>query len=157
MFVQLLCPPQGYYNNPEANLDLLDDEGFVKTGDIGYFNEDESLMVTNRKKDVFKWKGYQVNPSEIEELIQSIEGVGQVSVVGIPDQESQNLATAFVVTRTGFTNLTEQKIVDHVARHLSTHKQLHGGVVFIDSLPRTVSGKVKKRLLIENISKTIQK
>jgi 4-coumarate--CoA ligase len=131
----------------------LDSEGFLKTGDIGYFNEDHSLMVVDRIKDIFKYKGFHVNPSEIEQCIQALEGVQQVSVIGIPDEEVQNRATAAVVRKSGFEKLTEREIVEHVSRNLTSIKHLHGGVVFMDSLPMTVSGKILKRAIREQLLK----
>jgi 4-coumarate--CoA ligase len=144
---------QGYYNNPEATANVIDSEGFLKTGDIGYFNEDQSLMLIDRKKEVFKYNGYPINPSEIEETIQSIPGVEQVTVVGIPHPEFINLAWAAVVRQAGFEHLSEQHIVDHVAQKLAVYKHLHGGVLFMDSLPMTVSGKVLKRVIRETLTK----
>jgi 4-coumarate--CoA ligase len=124
----------------------------VKTGDIGYFNEDLSLMVVDRKKDIFKWKGYHVNPSEIEAQILTIEGVEQVSVVGVPDPEFQQLATAAVIRKIGYESLSEQEIVDHVTKNLTFYKHLHGGVQFMNEFPMTVSGKVQKRKVLELIT-----
>jgi 4-coumarate--CoA ligase len=93
-----------------------------------------------------KYKGYQVNPSEIENVIQSIEGVELVTVVGIPDPIATNLAAALIVIRPEFEDeLTEQFIVDFVAEKLADYKQLHGGAHFVDELPMTPSGKIQKR------------
>jgi acyl-coenzyme A synthetase/AMP-(fatty) acid ligase len=97
------------------------------------------------------YKGIQINPSEIESVIENIEGVKFVAVVGILDPVVQNLATAVVVKRPGFEGLTEKQIVDIVAANLPEHKQVHGGVYFADQLPTTLSGKVKKREVIELI------
>ena len=110
-------------------------------------------MLIDRKKDVFKWKGYHINPSEIEESILSIAGVEQVTVIGVPHPEFQNLATAAVVLKTGFENLSDKQIVNHVAQKLPFYKHLHGGVMFVESLPMTVSGKVLKRAIREMLSK----
>jgi 4-coumarate--CoA ligase len=97
------------------------------------------------------YKGIQINPSEIENVIEKIEGVKVVAVVGILDPVVQNLATAVVVKRQGFESLTEKQIVDYVAANLPEHKQIHGGVYFADQLSMTLSGKVKKREVIELI------
>lgn len=92
-----------------------------------------------------KHKGYQVNPSEIENIIESIEGVELVSVVGIPDPIATNLPAAVVVRRPGFEELTEAFIIEYVAEKLPEYKHLHGGVHFVDELPMTASGKIQKR------------
>lgn len=94
-----------------------------------------------------KYKGYQINPREIEELIESIEGVELASVVGIPDPICTNLAAAVVVKRPGFDDLTEEYIMDYVAEKEPEYKQLHGGVYFVDELPMTQSGQVQKRFV----------
>lgn len=80
----------------------------------------------------------------------SLEGVAQVSVLGISDRELTYLATAAIVKKKNF-DLTEQMVIDHVANHFPFHKHLHGGVVFMDSLPMTASGKVMKRLIRDKL------
>ncbi|KAG5680303.1 hypothetical protein PVAND_009820 [Polypedilum vanderplanki] len=141
----------GYYNNAEATSIAFDNEGFIKTGDIGYFNKEGMLFVIDRKKDILKYKGHQINPSEIENVIQEIEGVEQVSVVGIPNDFCNNLLIAAIVKKHGYESLTEDEIMKHVARRLPEYKYLHGGVYFFDKLPMTPSCKVQKRFVIESI------
>lgn len=94
-----------------------------------------------------KYRGYQINPSEIENIIESIEGVEFVSVVGIPDPVATNLPAAVIVKRPEFEDLTEQFIIDYVAEKLPECKHLHGGAHFIDELPMTPSGKIQKRFV----------
>lgn len=93
-----------------------------------------------------KYKGYQINPSEIENVIQSIEGVEFVSVVGIPDPVANNLPVAIVVKRPECVNLTEKQIMDYVAQKLPEYKHLHGAY-FVDELPMTPNGKIMKRFV----------
>ncbi|KAG5679844.1 hypothetical protein PVAND_009381 [Polypedilum vanderplanki] len=143
----------GYYNNPEATKKAVDDEGFIITGDIGYFNEDNILFVFDRKKDVIKSKRMNVSASEIENIIQEIEGVEFVTIVSIPDDLLQNLIVAAVIKQKGFEKLREKSIVDYVASKLPDEKHLSGGVYFFDKFPLTPSGKVKKSLLLEEIMK----
>lgn len=130
----------------------LDSEGFFKTGDIGFFDDESSIVVVDRKKEIFFYKSYQVNPTEIEDLISSLDGVAAVAVVGISDPSVQNVATAAVVKRNGFDGLTEQKIVKFVADRLPFYKHLYGGVVFMDSLPASAAGKVMKRWIREKLT-----
>lgn len=110
-------------------------------------------MVVDRMKDTFKYKGFHVNPSEVEGCILQLEGVEAVSVIGVPDEETQNLATAAVVKKVGFEKLTTREIISHVAKNLPPPKQLHGGVVFMNALPMTVSGKVLKRAIRDKLLK----
>jgi acyl-CoA synthetase (AMP-forming)/AMP-acid ligase II len=83
-----------------------------------------------------KYKGYQVSVSEIEDVIKSIEGVETVCVVGIPDSICTNLPAAVIVKKTEFNDLSEQFIIEYVAEKLPEYNQLHGGVYFVDELPR---------------------
>lgn len=138
---------QGYYNNPEASQKALDDEGFLRTGDVGYVDEKGYIFIIDRKKDIMKHKGYQINPSEIENIIAEIEGVEFVSVVGIPDPKATNLPAAIIVKRPEFEELTEQFIVDYVAEKLPEYKHLHGGAYFVDEIPMTANGIIQKRFV----------
>lgn len=131
----------------------MDDDGFIQTGDIGYFNDEGMLSVVDRKKDILKYKGIHVNPSEIENVIESIEGVQAVSVVGIPDELCVNLITAGVVRRAGFEKLTEKEIIDFVASKLPEYKQLSGGVYFFEKFTTSLNDKVLKKAILEDILK----
>jgi len=151
VLVKPLFPFSGYYNQPDETANAVDSDGFFKTGDIGFFDDDYSLVVVDRKKEIFFYNSYQVNPSEIEDLILSLDGVAEASVVGISDASAENLATAAVVKKSGFDELTDQEIVDFVANRLPFYKHLHGGVVFMDSLPTSAAGKVMKRWIRSKI------
>lgn len=144
---------QGYYNNAEATKQLFDEDGFIKSGDLGYFNDDGMLFVVDRKKDILKYKAIQVNPSEIENVIESIKGVEAVSVVGIPDELCENLITAAIVKCEGFEKLTENEIINYVESKLPDYKQLSGGVYFFKTFPTTITGKIVKKLILEEILK----
>jgi 4-coumarate--CoA ligase len=106
-----------------------------------------TLFIIDRKKEVMKYKGYHVNPSEIENVIEKIDGVEIVSVVGIPDDIATNLSAAVIQKRPGYNNLTEKFIVDFVADNMAVQKHLHGGVFFVDDFPKTASGKIQKRFV----------
>lgn len=136
---------QGYYNNPEASATAIYADGFIKTGDVGYVNENGFMYVIDRKKDIFKCKGYHTNPSEIENVIQLIEGVEVVVVVGVPDPLTLFLPAAVIKKKNGFDELKEDDVVAFVAARLPEYKQLDAGVYFVDEFPTTVSGKIIKR------------
>lgn len=142
----------GYYGNPKATEEAYDDEGFFKSGDICYFDENRYLFIIDRKKDILKYKGYQYNPSEIEAVIETIEGVKFVSVVGIKDEALSDLPTAVIVKQDGYEeSLTEEMIKSYIELKLPFFKHLHGGVFFVDKLPMTASGKIQKRKVVEMI------
>jgi 4-coumarate--CoA ligase len=115
------------------------------------------LFVVDRKKDVLKVNSMQVNLSEVENVVQSIEGVDLVSIVGIPDDVHNNLLTAAIVRRKGFEELSEATVIDFVASAVPEFKRLHGGVFFFETLPMTPSGKIQRRLVLEEILKLKRK
>lgn len=150
--IRLYPHSKGYYKNSEASEEAVDTEGFIKTGDLGYFTKDGVLCVIDRKKNILKYKGYHFNPSEIENEIQQMKGVELVSVVGLPDELLTSATTAAIV-KSNNSNLTAQDVINHVASKFPAYKQLHGGVYFFNELPLTPSGKIIKRSVIENILK----
>ncbi|KAG5676094.1 hypothetical protein PVAND_005948 [Polypedilum vanderplanki] len=138
----------GYANNVEDTKNAFDSDGWLKTGDLGYITEDGEIFVVDRKKDMIKYMNYQVAPSEIEAFVNAMDGVQQVTVVGIPDMLRGDLAVAIVVKEKD-ADLTEQDIIDEVAKNFPLFKRLHGGAFFVNELPMTPSGKIKKRIVRE--------
>jgi 4-coumarate--CoA ligase len=134
----------GYANNLEETRNAFDKEGWFKTGDLGYINDEGDIFVVDRKKDMIKYLNYQVAPSELENFIISIDGVLAVCVVGIPDMLCGDLAVAVIVKDIN-SELTEQDIIEEVSRNFPPFKRLHGGAYFMDGMPLTPSGKIKKR------------
>lgn len=123
----------------------FDDEGFYKTGDIGYFDSEGFLHVVDRIKDIIKYMNFQISPSDLEDIILKIPGVGQVCVAGIPTKDqSSELATAVIVKQPG-SSLSAKEVVDTVNDQVSDYKKLRGGVFFVDQLPMTPAGKVLRR------------
>lgn len=103
---------QGYYNNLEQTKEALDEEGWLHTGDIGYFDEKENLYIVDRKKDILKYQGYHVSPSELEEIINTLDSVVNSCVVGVFDNTGNDIIYAFVQRKS--TNLTEKEVLEHV-------------------------------------------
>lgn len=103
----------------------------------------------DRKKEIVKCDGFQVNLEEIENFIESIAGVERVSVVAIPDDEFEYILSAIIVKRRGFDGLTEDDVADFVAERFAYFKHLRGGVFFVKKIPETSNGKVNKRLVTE--------
>ncbi|XP_053699201.1 probable 4-coumarate--CoA ligase 1 [Sabethes cyaneus] len=133
----------GYYKNQEATEEMLDNAGWLHTGDIGKFDRDGLLFVVDRKKDIIKYDNFQISPSEIEAVILELPGVANVCVVGIP-VPGNDLATALVI-KSGKVDTNEAEIHQVVERQLANFKQLRGGVYFVKHLPFTPSGKVLRR------------
>lgn len=134
----------GYYGDENLTKSMLDSEGWLHTGDLGYFDKDGNLNLVGRIKDILKYKNYQISPTEIEDfLINKIPGISHVSIVGIPDELATDLPAA-VIVRMENSKITENEIYDLVANNFSDFKKLRGGIFFVDELPMTASGKIQK-------------
>lgn len=107
-------PFQGYWNNEESTAAIFDEDGWMRSGDIGHFDDDSFLYLVDRKKDMMKYRGYQISPSEVEGIVMTARAVAAVCVVGVPDEESNDLPTALVVRSSNDENVTEADICDLV-------------------------------------------
>eukprot|EP01116_Phalansterium_solitarium_P005418 TRINITY_DN1701_c1_g1_i1.p2 TRINITY_DN1701_c1_g1~~TRINITY_DN1701_c1_g1_i1.p2 ORF type:complete len:532 (+),score=237.57 TRINITY_DN1701_c1_g1_i1:90-1685(+) len=137
---------KGYLNNEAATKESIDEDGFYRTGDIGYFDSDLYFYVVDRLKELIKFKGFQVAPAELEDVLLSHPAVADCAVVGVLDEEAGELPRAFVVKSAG-KEVTEAELKELVASKLSRFKHLAGGVVFIDAIPKSASGKILRRVL----------
>lgn len=104
----------GYYGNQQATDELFDDEGYLLTGDIGHFDNDGFLYIVDRKKDLMKYCGFQISPSEIDAYLTKSPAIKSASVVGIPDEVATDLPAAVIVRADG-SNISEQEVFDMVA------------------------------------------
>lgn len=104
----------GYYNNPTATTEAFDAEGFLLTGDIGYFDADGDLFIVDRKKDMMKYCNYQITPSEIEAVLLKSSDIQEACVVGIPDAVAPDLPAAAIIRKKG-SEITAEQIFAIVA------------------------------------------
>ncbi|XP_017785918.1 PREDICTED: 4-coumarate--CoA ligase 1-like isoform X2 [Nicrophorus vespilloides] len=141
-----------YLGNIEATLAAFDEEGFFRTGDIGYFDKDGYFFINDRLKDVIKYKGYQVLPVELENMLLLHKDIVDAAVIGIADERFGELPMAFVVKDKN-SELNEEDVKYYIAERCSINKQLHGGVKFVESIPRGATGKILRRLLRETLKK----
>ncbi|XP_068622120.1 luciferin 4-monooxygenase-like [Battus philenor] len=132
------------------NINDFDEEGFFKSGDIGYYDDEEYLYVVDRLKELIKYKGYQVPPAEIETVLAQHSGVRDVGVVGLPHSTAGEVPLAFVVLQPGAI-VTESELQQYVAERLSNPKHLRGGVRFVTAIPRNQNGKILRKTLREMI------
>lgn len=142
----------GYWNNPEATRQTIDYDGWLHTGDIGYFDDKERLHVVDRVKELIKYKGYQVSPSEIETILLSHHDIKDAAVTAKPDERCGEVPVAFVVKVAG-AKITAQEVQEFIKQKLSQQKWLHGGVQFVDAIPKSPSGKILRRELKAMTSK----
>ncbi|MCB1166907.1 MAG: AMP-binding protein, partial [Leptospiraceae bacterium] len=134
----------GYWENPEATSECMRD-GWLYTGDIGYMDSDGYFYIVDRKKDLIISGGYNVYPSEVEEVIYSHEDVLEASVIGIPDAKKGESVKAFVVTVSG-SHLNETALTEYLAARLIKYK-LPASIEFRESLPKSPIGKILKKEL----------
>ncbi|XP_034938797.1 4-coumarate--CoA ligase 1-like isoform X2 [Chelonus insularis] len=136
-----------YYKNPQATAAAVDSDGWFHSGDLGHYNENGEFFITDRIRELIKYRLHHVPPAPIEEVIQKNHpGVYEVAVVRKPHNEDVEQPMAFVIKMPGV-NVTEEEIIDIVDKNMSERFKLRGGVKFVNDLPRTSSGKVAKKIL----------
>ncbi|KAJ6586948.1 hypothetical protein DFH09DRAFT_1142057 [Mycena vulgaris] len=144
LLVQSPVVTKGYHNNPEADAEAFKD-GFLLTGDIGFFQGDR-LHIVDRKKELIKYKGLQVAPAELEAVLLSHPHILDAGVVGIYDEkECTEVPRAYVVADK--TVISARAIQEFVKGRLASHKQLRGGVEFVETIPKSPSGKILRKEL----------
>ncbi|XP_072396743.1 luciferin 4-monooxygenase-like [Diabrotica undecimpunctata] len=143
---------KGYFRNPEATRQTFTSDGWLKSGDLGYYDEEKYIFIVDRLKELIKYKGFQVAPAELEAVILNHPKVLDVGVVGAPDELAGELPLAFVVKRPGV-DLTEKELQTFVSKKVSPQKRLRGGIIFIDAIPKNPSGKILRRELRKLVPK----
>ena len=138
---------RGYYDNAGATAETLTEDGWLHTGDIARMDADGYVWILDRKKELIKYKGFQVPPAELEGLMLEHPAVTDVAVIGRPDVEAGEIPKAFVVPRIGV-EVDEDALVRFVAGRVATFKQVRE-VEFVGSIPKSPSGKILRRLLKE--------
>jgi acyl-CoA synthetase (AMP-forming)/AMP-acid ligase II len=138
---------KGYLNNPEATARTLDAEGWLHTGDIGYFDEDGYLYIVDRLKELIKYKGMQVAPAELEAVLLTHPAVGDAAVIPSADEEAGEVPKAFVVLKPGAA-ATADELMAFVAERVAPHKRIRR-LEFVEQIPKSASGKILRRVLIE--------
>jgi acyl-CoA synthetase (AMP-forming)/AMP-acid ligase II len=134
----------GYLDDPDATREAIDADGWLHTGDIGTLDEAGNLTITDRLKDMYISGGFNVYPAEVEQVMMRLEGVGDVAVVGVPDERMGEVGKAYVV-RAGETP-TPDEVIAFAKERLANFK-VPREVEFIDTLPRNLGGKVLKTQL----------
>ncbi|KAI8994939.1 hypothetical protein BDB01DRAFT_715252 [Pilobolus umbonatus] len=145
---RLITP--GYYNDPESTAAAIDSDGFYHTGDIFTVNESGHFVYIDRKKDMFKYKLYHIVPSEIEGVVLKSPKVVDCTAVGIYDKEfGSEVPRLYVMLKKDVENTPElaEELKEFVDQQVPDHYRLRGGLIILDELPRTTSGKIKRNVL----------
>lgn len=137
-------------------------DGYFKTGDIGYQNRDGNFYITDRLKELIKYKGFQVAPAELEGLLVGSDLVADACVVGVYDEsQATELPLAFVVKAENVKNVPDQKLEQDICKwvgsQVANHKRLRGGVRFVDEIPKSAAGKILRKVLRNKIKDEMAK
>lgn len=141
---------KGYHHNPAETKNALTDDGYFKTGDVGHQDKEGNFYITDRVKELIKYKGFQVPPAELEGLLISHPMVNDVAVVGVYNREqATEVPRAYIVPKPGVDGSakTANDIVEWLQVKVASHKRLRGGIMFVDEVPKSESGKILRRLL----------
>jgi len=135
---------KGYWNRPEETAKTMTDDGALRTGDMGYIDDQGFVFITDRKKDMILVSGFNVYPNELEDVIAGHTGVLEAAAVGVPHPKSGEAVKIFVVRNDD--TLTKEQIIEYCREHLTGYK-IPRYVEFRDELPKTNVGKILRRAL----------
>ncbi|MED6115865.1 4-coumarate--CoA ligase-like 5 [Stylosanthes scabra] len=138
---------KGYFSNEEATASTLDSEGWLRTGDVCFIENDGFIFIVDRLKELIKYKGYQVPPAELEALLLTHPSIADAAVIPFPDKEAGQIPMAYVVRKPGST-ISEKQVMDFVANQVAPYKRIRK-VAFISSVPKNPSGKILRKDLIK--------
>ena len=133
----------GYLGNDKATAETIDAEGFLHTGDLACVDSDGCVYIVDRLKELIKYKGYQVPPAELELLLLTHPDIADAAVVGVLDEDGEEIPKAFVVKQPG-AELDERQVMSFVAEHVAPYKKVRR-VEFIDTVPKSASGKILRK------------
>ena len=134
---------RGYLNQADATAQVIDDGGWLRTGDLAVVDDDGFVTIVDRLKELIKYMGYQVAPAELEALLLLHPAVRDVAVVGSPDEEAGEIPKALVVTNG---DVTKEELIAFVAQRVATYKKVRC-IEFVEAIPKSPSGKILRRLL----------
>jgi long-chain acyl-CoA synthetase len=144
---------KGYWQRQEATDEMLDKDGWLKTGDIAVIQDDGFMRIVDRKKDMILVSGFNVYPNELEDVLVTLPGVLQCAAIGIPDEKSGEAIKIFVVVKPG-ESLSKDQVMEHMRANVTGYK-VPRAVEFRESLPTTNVGKILRRELRDEELKKI--
>ncbi|KAF8689236.1 hypothetical protein HU200_042025 [Digitaria exilis] len=138
---------RGYMNDEDA---CGMNEGWLRTGDVAYFDSDGYLYIVGRLKEVIKYKGFQIAPADLDAVLVEHPEIVDVAVTSAEDEEAGEIPVAFVVRKSG-SSLSRTQVMEYVANQVSPYKKVRK-VVFVESIPRSPAGKVLRRILKDSLA-----
>ncbi|GAM83951.1 hypothetical protein ANO11243_019410 [Dothideomycetidae sp. 11243] len=139
----------GYLNNPEATAATMTSDGWLRTGDVGGCAPDGRIFLVDRLKELIKVRGWQVAPAEVEAVLLAHEKIVDAGVIGVYNKaELTELPLAYVVLRQGC-RMCQEEVKDHLFESLAKHKIRDIQVKFVDTIPKSISGKILRKVLRE--------
>jgi acyl-CoA synthetase (AMP-forming)/AMP-acid ligase II len=138
---------KGYWQRPQETKECLSEDGWMLTGDVGWLDEDGYLYLVERKKEMIKYKGYQVAPAELEAVLHEHPAVLDAAVIPKPHLEGGEIPKAFVVLREGY-QASPEDLMAFVAEKVAPYKKIRE-VEYVTEIPKTLTGKILRRDLIE--------
>ncbi|KAG6746137.1 hypothetical protein POTOM_050651 [Populus tomentosa] len=139
---------KGYVGDEKATAETLLPDGWLKTGDLCYFDSEGFVYIADRLKELIKYKAYQVPPAELENLLQSDPEIADAAVIPYPDEEAGQIPMAYVVRKPG-SSITEAQIMDSIAKQVAPYKKIRR-VAFISAIPKSPAGKILRRELVDH-------
>ncbi|WP_110995913.1 long-chain-fatty-acid--CoA ligase FadD1 [Pseudomonas sichuanensis] len=136
---------KGYWQREEATAEILDGNGWLKTGDIAVIQPDGYMRIVDRKKDMILVSGFNVYPNELEDVLAALPGVLQCAAIGVPDEKSGEVIKVFIVVKPGMT-VTKEQVMEHMRANVTGYK-VPRYIEFRDALPTTNVGKILRREL----------
>jgi acyl-CoA synthetase (AMP-forming)/AMP-acid ligase II len=137
---------QGYLNNPQATAAMIDQDGWLRSGDIAVVDEDGWYAIVDRIKEIIKYKGFQVFPTELEMILVSHPSVADCAVIGVADEEAGEVPKAFVVPAGD--KLDPESVLHYVAERVAPHKRIRA-IEVVEEIPKSPSGRILRRILRE--------
>ncbi|WP_199441610.1 AMP-binding protein [Umezawaea beigongshangensis] len=135
---------KGYLNNPDATAATLDADGFLHTGDVAVIDADGVVTIVDRVKELIKYKGYQVPPAELEAVLLTHPQIADAAVVGVRDEDGEEVPKAWVVRQPGADDLDGTGVMAFVAERVAPHKKVRV-VEFIEAIPKSSAGKILRK------------
>jgi acyl-CoA synthetase (AMP-forming)/AMP-acid ligase II len=139
---------KGYLSRPDATAAMIDGEGWLHSGDIGYVDRDGHLFIVDRVKELIKFKGLQVAPAELEAVLLTHPAVADAAVIPSADEEAGEVPKAFVVLRDAADAADPEEILAYVAARVAPYKRIRR-LEFVELIPKSAAGKILRRVLVE--------